>query len=212
MRLSIFVSGFSFIKVIEILKLIKAREPQQFRAKDEDGSMPIHIVAHGLYCNTRIINFLLEHFPDTAGVLDGRGRLPLHLAAEGDLSKVIERFIDAEPRSLTARCPITGLLPWQLASYGYALETKNSRRINVSNRRDDVVETTFLLLRRAPHLIQSCIVESPLFENEAYKKILRNKLKREQLALENMRLTSEVESVRRDDVPADKVCRIVAKL
>jgi hypothetical protein len=114
---------------LHILQCIKEKVPEQFRSRDGDGSSPLHLVARNNHCfNDRtttecrdesdyasdLIRFLLKEYPESAGLPDAEGRLPLHVAMEHNLPlPCFEIIANAEPRALPTRCMMTHMYPFQ---------------------------------------------------------------------------------------------------
>jgi hypothetical protein len=138
---------FSF----HVLKHIKEKAPEQFRLRDGDGSLPLHIAVrnehscdhiHNESYSSEIIEFLLKEYPESAGLPDGQGRLPLHLAVETGLP-CYEIIANAEPRALQTRCIVTHMYPFQLVFFRDPERYKKEWQWGLLNR-------TYKLLRKAP--------------------------------------------------------------
>lgn len=98
-----------------ILALIKEKVSDQGFIHDDNGSLPIHIVIGNQKAHF-IVNLLLKEYPESAGLPDSQGRLPLHIAAEKGFWDSLQALVVAVPRSLEVPCPKTGLYPFQLAT------------------------------------------------------------------------------------------------
>jgi ankyrin repeat protein len=70
------------------------------------------------YESRSLVQFILDNAPSSADILDGDGRLPIHLAIANnrDLSSVVLPIIAAYPGSISAVDPCTNLKPFLLAA------------------------------------------------------------------------------------------------
>ena len=92
-------------RVLDILKLIKTRVPEQFRTRDNDGSLPLHIVLQtkgNLEGTCLLVKYLVDIYPESARIPDGQGRLPLRivLQSEGDVKRtsvLVQCLVDIHP-------------------------------------------------------------------------------------------------------------------
>jgi len=135
-------------------------------------------------CDTygsKFVNFLLQEHPESVHILDGQGRLPLHVAAEHGLP-CYDIIADAEPRALTTRCLVTHLYPFQLPAFGLAKMKSRYTSLLYRTLQDAAIDMTYTLLRKTPHLIHGIIPCEPWVENQECEEIERNILEITQLA------------------------------
>lgn len=152
--------------------------------RDDDGSLPVHIVSgatrSGSLSNQytpRVLRLLLDEYPESVSLTDGKGRLALHMAVENKLP-FFEALADAEPRALSSRCPVTHMYPFQLA--GLPMHTINEYD-DADRIKTISASMAFTLLRKSPHLLQRYLSNKSWMESEEYKEIHRNNLRIAQL-------------------------------
>jgi hypothetical protein len=148
-----------------------------------------------------IIEYLLEEHPESAGISDERGRLPLHVAVENGLP-CIDLLIQTEPRALSTRCLVTHMYPFQLAAYGLA--TREEHCASKDAQTIAAIETAYNLLRKSPttaHVLTA--PREPWMENPIYKEIQTNKkdillykLKIAELEARNFKLENKLETIK----------------
>jgi hypothetical protein len=107
---------------ISILKLIMEKVPEQFRMRDDFGSLPIHIAVRNSHSDKRmndenntslLFQFLVAEFPESVGMPT---RLPCY--------KIL---VDAEPRALTTRCLVTGVVSIPIGDFWAGYKSKQQR-------------------------------------------------------------------------------------
>jgi ankyrin repeat protein len=96
--------------VLRVLQLIQERVLDQFRMRDDNGSLPLHIAMRNSHARrnqvlthdypSKLISFLLNEFPESISIPDGQGRLPLHIAVEHGLP-CYDILVNADSRALT---------------------------------------------------------------------------------------------------------------
>ena len=104
---------------IFVFALALALHPEELRATDEAGRLPVHVVAstkehkHSI----DIIERLLFDWPGSATVKDKNGKSPLCLAIECGLTySIIDLLLDAAPGLLSTKDPQSNLYPFMLAT------------------------------------------------------------------------------------------------
>ena len=98
---------------------------------------------------------MIDIDPSALRLLDNRGRLPLHLAVEGDRDVgLIQSLVEREPRALKTPDGLTKLYPFQLAAVG----NKSGHPVNEGEWQLDVIYT---LLRKAPLLANGLVAKTP---------------------------------------------------
>lgn len=131
--------------LLQLLQLPKYKTIYTFSGTahtiDENGMLPIHhavqnppvtykFVPSSIKMNRHksLVEILLEQNPSGVKIADNYGRLPLHYALDiGCLSgKDVLKLIKLHPNSLRVEDPVTGLLPFMLAS-------KNQEKIAINN-------------------------------------------------------------------------------
>ena len=119
------------------------------------GRLPLHAACAPSFLQRRrngvvdsaTAEAVLRAHPAAAAARDGAGRLPLHYAAlscNGDrsLRRLVQRLVDAFPAALVTRCPLTGLLPFQLAASHHQQQQGGS------------LDVVYDLLRACPQLVE----------------------------------------------------------
>lgn len=194
--------------ILKVLTMIKERDPDQFRSRDNDGSLPLHIAAtmmHRRVADGRIfvtpqrynsytsvmVKFLLHEYPESIGIPDQQGRLPLHIATEQKLP-CYDVLVNTEARALTTRCIVTRMYPFQLAALG---------REDVSVCADAHNEWTgmiYTLLRKTPHLIQDGMSSNnePWRNSQEYLEIQKIDLSMAQLQARKISLKHKVDAMK----------------
>lgn len=202
--------------VIDILSVIKERDPEQFHLRDDDGFLPLHIALENKYSRTksrdwlsyeypsRLIQFLLNEHPESVRIPDGQGRLPLHIAAEYGIP-CFQIIMDAETRALATRSPVTHMYPFQHVAYTDGVFFRAMPKLAA-------VDMTYTLLRKCPHVMNNFVgattAKEPWIHSDIYKEILRNELKMAQndyetflkqqtLQAKNVKLEQELRKVRK---------------
>ena len=117
---------------------------------DENGRLPLAIVASTAVAGDRKLRALLKAYPAAASIPDRSGRLPLHeaLVAGKIWDEGVEILLEAQPRALTTRDLPTKLYPFQLA----ALKERKTDD-------DSDLTTIYSLLRADPSLVLQCTRE-----------------------------------------------------
>mmetsp|Transcript_50562 Transcript_50562/g.152366 ORF Transcript_50562/g.152366 Transcript_50562/m.152366 type:complete len:454 (-) Transcript_50562:8-1369(-) len=146
------------VLIVEITK--RYRQKAIARKADDGGNLPLHLflescmmeqqraLERGFCANVaeyegalaKCFDMIFETNPCAAKKMNGKGRLPLHLAIESCpflYSDVICPLLDAAPRSLLARDARFHLYPFAAAGVGPRAE----------------LDTIFLLLRRDPSVL-----------------------------------------------------------
>lgn len=121
-----------------LLRLLVAAFPQALLDRDEDGNLPIHVAASGVFSSYKIdatwdgdfeansgyqkttIDIYLEANPELASILDGEGKLPLQLALESEHCRPwedggIRSILEAYPEAAKIRSLAKGKLPLVIA-------------------------------------------------------------------------------------------------
>ena len=99
---------------------------------------------------------MIKIYPLALRTLDFRGRLPLHLAVEGDKDvELIEHIVEKEPRALKTPDGLTKLYPFQLAAVG----DKSGHPTN--NGEEWQLDVIYTLLRKEPLLAKGLAARSP---------------------------------------------------
>jgi ankyrin repeat protein len=167
--------------IVSILNLVRQRSPDQFRTRDESGSLPLHIAVQLPFMSivtattssdgestgepvtndqTRaIIKVLLEEYPEAAGIADGQGRLPLHIAMEHG-QPCADLLLDAEPRALDTRCMVTHMYPFQLAALVLEDSENEMHLVPRNDKQREAISTLYTLLRKTPHFLRQYLVAS----------------------------------------------------
>jgi len=127
---------------------------------DDHGMLPIHHAVQNppvtykfvpsslkLHREKSLVEMLLEENPGGVRVADDTGRLPLHYAL--DIGCLLERdllaLIRLYPGSLRIRDPITGLLPFMLASINHKrTATYNSPNSSVTEVKEEKISSSLL--------------------------------------------------------------------
>jgi hypothetical protein len=178
--------------VVSILKIIKDKVPEQFRARDGGGYLPLHIAVRNRHCRSigflydesyasDLICFLLKEYPESAGVPDGQGRLPLHVAMEYNHPR-FEIIANAEPRALHTRCMVTHMYPFQLV--GAEDSSEWMQKILLSK--------VYTLLRKGPRVARGMAKDVWKLDTPQYKTIVRNELKIAKIQSQNANLKREL--------------------
>jgi hypothetical protein len=99
-----------------LIRLAVALYPQQVRERNHAGHLALHMAA--MHCSPVTLLTVLQLNPQAASRTDRLGKLALHLAIEAGVTwhGGLLALIEANPRSLSAPCPTTGLLPCMLAA------------------------------------------------------------------------------------------------
>lgn len=89
---------------LSLLQQMVDLAPDTVRAKDPcQGLLPLHLACR-YRCSTRVVTFLLEHYPRAAREADTSGRLPLHFACLRAVSStVVYKLVQAYPASVCVR-------------------------------------------------------------------------------------------------------------
>lgn len=145
-------------------------------------------------CLLPILMFLLTEYPESGGIADGNGDLPLHLATEHCLS-CCQIIADAEPRALTTRSIVSRMYPFQLAALGWKAHNPATR--GQKDTTVDAVNMTYILLRKAPHVLQTFLSQDePWMDSPEFKEIQQNKLQVAKLLARNATLKRKVDAMR----------------
>jgi hypothetical protein len=154
--------------IFSFLNLVRQHSPEQFRTRDVSDSLPLHIAVQLPFDPARaiivleypeaVIEFLLYEYPEAAGIADGQGRLPLHIAMEHGLP-CADLLLDAEPRALETRCMVTHMYPFQLAALAWEDSEHEMHSVPTqSNKQIEEINTMYTLLRKMPHLLSHYVV------------------------------------------------------
>jgi hypothetical protein len=179
--------AYSIEFIIDFMEYIFEREPRQFRMRNHQGHLPIHIVMQNvdIIVGSRahvneLWTFLLEEYPESAGIADNRGRLALEVAIENGLS-CIDELVGAEPRAVETRSMVSYMYPFEQVALALA-----TRGIHGQLPRDyvetEALTVIYKLLRMAPHVARNAIRE-PWVDTPEYKEFLANQLKMAQIDL-----------------------------
>lgn len=216
--------------VTRALETIKRKLPDEFHARNGDGSLPIHIAAtlshryvrNGNYDSSlgngrlnwnvykrysdiiaeyplAIVGFLLRENPESVGMLDGRGRLPLYIAMEND-SPCWKLLAEKEPRAVSTRCMETRMFPFQIAAHAASSpewmessENSNAEWLNPFHQYEST-SNIYSLLRQAPEVLQVyCAPNDPTLDSPEYKEIQHNNLRVAQLQARNASLKRKLD-------------------
>lgn len=147
---------------IELIRLLLYEHPTAIRLRDShSGSLPLHLAIKESPHSIEVIELFLELYPISVTMPDGQGRLPLHLALVHN-SPIWQHVLRLSPDSIEARDPLTGLLPFQLASVvrPTIIATDDGDVHDGRPALDDpeLLTKTFRLLRMDPRLVESALL------------------------------------------------------
>jgi hypothetical protein len=109
------------------------------------------------------MEFLLEEYPEAAGIADGQGRLPLHIAMECGQS-CADLLLDVEPRALATRCMVTHMYPFQLAAFALEDSENEMHSVPRNDKQREATNTMYMLLRKTPHLLPHYVVANSQYD------------------------------------------------
>ena len=146
---------------IELIRLLLYENPTAIRLRDShSGSLPLHLAIQQNPLSIEVIELFLELYPISVTMPDGQGRLPLHLALVHN-SPIWQHVLRLSPDSIEARDPLTGLLPFQLASVVrptiIATDGDDVHDDRPTSDDLDSLTITFRLLRMDPRLVESAL-------------------------------------------------------
>uniref|UniRef100_A0A7S4EIR2 Uncharacterized protein n=1 Tax=Pseudo-nitzschia australis TaxID=44445 RepID=A0A7S4EIR2_9STRA len=120
-----------------LLQLLVAAFPQTLLDRDEDGNLPIHVAASGVFSSYKIdatwddfgansgyqkttIDIFLEANPELASIPDGEGKFPLELTLESEHCRPWEdggigSILEAYPKAAKIRSLAKAKLPLEIA-------------------------------------------------------------------------------------------------
>ena len=149
--------------IVQVMFLFaKQNQPTAFILRNQHGSTMMDLMlrySQNLYPETVVL--FAEENPEVCLICGADGRLPVHVAIDKRYPVyMISLIFDAAPSVATAKCPVSGLYPFQLA----AAEVQN--KIPIHNRYNPVlqaaavaafearvVDLIYKLLRQCPALV-----------------------------------------------------------
>ena len=150
----------------QIIAWIKEYQPDAFLVQNDDGRTMLDIVLNRPRYNheNEIIPLFLQEGPEACLIPGPDGRLPLHVAVTRDKDRfkkgdLVASIFDAAPSAASAKCPVTGLYPFQLAASRHRLSM------------------IYRLLRQSPFLVADGITaDNNEYDNPEYLAIAKQEI------------------------------------
>jgi ankyrin repeat protein len=108
-RLAIHLAAASTAPV-EVLQLLVEAHPEALQARDDGGSLPLHLAVARTELDLEVVRYLVRQRPEAVRERDGRGSLPLHVAVStrpastvlGGKAEagILKALVDAWPQSI----------------------------------------------------------------------------------------------------------------
>jgi len=121
--------------------------PQQAKEKDENGNLPLHIVAStpSQFHFDDVISALLTLYPDAAKIPNDSGVLPLKIAIDANMKwgDGVKRIIDCNPEGFAAM----------------AFDNKHYPEILARLAKDCIPNSLFVLFKNKPELMKTACIK-----------------------------------------------------
>ena len=168
------------LNIVQMLLLVRLKQPQWFKEADVYGRTLLHIVlsnprnwkhAHTRTYGLEVVQYILGAYPEATSVKDREGRYPLQVAIE-NICPCYEIVLKATPaKVLESINPMSGLYLFQTPPKHLYTESQSALWTEISYR----------MLKKAPTLARGLAANpDPSLESDIFKKIQIAKMRREQ--------------------------------
>ena len=168
------------LNIVQMLLLVRLKQPQWFKEADAYGRTLLHIVlsnprnwkhAHSRTYGLEVVQFILGAYPEATSVKDREGRYPLQVAIE-NICPCYAIVLKATPaKVLESINPVNGLYLFQTPPKHLSSESHSALWTEMSYR----------LLKKAPTLARGLAANpDPWLESDIYKELQIAKMRREQ--------------------------------